>query len=287
MNPVPIRTILSEAVRTLESHSDTPRLDVEILLSHAMGISRAALLARLTDPPDDPVILDRFTRMVRRRQTGEPVMYIVGETDFYGQTFRVRPPVLIPRSETELLVSAALEFLAQRRAESPRVLDLCTGSGCVLLTIKHHCPNCLGAGVDISPAAIALARENAERLGQEVTLLTGDLFEPPELRALAPFDVITANPPYVAFPEWSGLPPDIRLYEDPGALLGGADGLAIIRQILRDAPPWLTSGGLLALELGENQYPVARAFAESAGFTDIRAIRDLAGTERILTALKR
>ena len=287
MSPPSIRTVLAEAVRRLEARSDTPRLDAELLLAHTLGMSRAALLARLGDPLEVPDTLERFQRLLRRRLANEPVMYLLGETAFYGLTIRVRPPVLIPRPETELLAAAALEHLEPCRADTPpRVLDLCTGSGCVLLAVKHHCPDCTAVGVDISPTAIALARENAERFQLEVPLRTGDLFDPPELRALAPFDLITANPPYVALPEWPTLPPDIRLYEDPGALLGGTDGLDLIRRILRDAPIWLAYGGMLALEIGEGQYPAARDAAESAGFTSIRAMRDLAGTERILTAIK-
>jgi len=281
-----IRAILAEAAQLLQPRSDTPRLDAELLLAHALGVSRAALLARLADPVESPEAIERFDRAIRRRQAGEPVAYILENAGFYGLTLRVRPPVLVPRPETELLVSAALDYLEGHRSETPRVLDLCTGSGCVPLAIKHHLPQCACAGVDISPAAIALARENAKCLDLDITLLTGDLFETPGLRDLAPFDVITANPPYVALTEWDSLPLDIRLYEDPGALLGGPDGLDLIRRILRNAPAWLRRAGLLALELGEGQFPTVRTLAETEGFSGIRAIRDLAGTERIFIALK-
>lgn len=284
MRPSTVRDALLEAARALTPHSETPRLDAELLLARAMGRTRAALLARLSDLLEDSGILRQFERMLRRRQAREPVAYILESADFYGLTFRVRPPVLIPRPESELLVSAALEYLEQFRPEQPRLLDLCTGSGCVLLAVKRHHRGCECVGVDISPAAVSLARENAKRLRLKVTLLTGNLFDPPQLRDFAPFHVIVANPPYVALEEWSGLAPDIRLYEDPGALLGGPDGTDILRQIVRAAPGWLTPGGMLAVEMGEDQHGAVREMAKAAGFTDIRLLPDLAGTLRALTA---
>ncbi len=195
--------------------------------------------------------------------------------------------MLIPRPETEHLAEAALAHLAKRPDNAPaaRVLDLCTGTGCVAVTLARHMPTAKLTATDLNPDAAALARENAAHNGVPLRVLEGDLFAalPPDE---PPFDVVVANPPYVEAAEWDGLMPDIRLHEDPAALLAGEDGLDLIRRIIAEAPAHLAPGGLLALEIGETQYPAVAELLAEKGFGDIKPIKDLAGIDRIAVAVK-
>jgi len=271
---------LAEATRILSDVSDTPRLDAELLLAHALGATRSALLARLHEDRPAP----EFESLVERRKAHEPVAHILGEWEFFSLPVYTQRPVLVPRPETEHLVEAVLAFIADRPA---RFLDLCTGTGCVAVAIAVSAPASCGVATDSNPAATALARRNVERHGLEsrVQVYEGDLFD-----ALTPeeaeFDAICANPPYVADAEWDTLAPDIRLHEDPRALKAGPDGLDAIRRIADGAPPWLRPGGLLALEIGDGQYEAVARLLESRGYGDIAFRKDLAGIRRIVTATR-
>ncbi len=189
-----------------------------------------------------------------RRRAGEPVAYLLGVREFYGRPFRVDKRVLIPRPDTETLVEVALER-TKSISLSARVLDLCTGSGCVAITIARERPTMAVIGADISPAALTLARENATRLGAvTLGLAQSDLlqaFDP----ARTKFDLITANPPYIADAEIPTLAVDIHKFEPRLALSGGEDGLDLVRRILVEAPPFLARGGVLAMEIGAGQSP--------------------------------
>lgn len=279
----PLGDILRGAARQLAAVSESPRLDAELLLAHALGGTRSSLLSRL----GDTVPCAAFPPLLARRMAHEPVAYILGTQEFFSLTFIVRPPMLIPRPETEHLVEAALAHLANRPGGAPpaRILDLCTGTGCVAVTLARHAPNTEVTAADLNPDAAALARENAALNNVPLRVLEGDLFD-----ALAPdeppFDAVLANPPYVAESEWDGLMPDIRLHEDPAALLAGKDGLDLVRRIIAAAPAHLASGGLIALEIGETQYPAAAELLAAHGFGDIRAVKDLAGTDRIAAAVR-
>lgn len=271
---------LRAAARGLEAVSDTPRLDAEILLAHALGMSRAKLLAELREPyVDSP-----FEGLLARRMNYEPIAYILGEWEFFSLRFISRAPILVPRPETEHLVEAALEFLHQPVQAPARILDLCTGSGCVAVVLAKHRPDAVVWAVDIHSAAVALAEENAARHGCRVNLAQGDLFEAlPE--GTAPFDVIVANPPYVAEEEWGSLPEVIRRHEDPGALLSGPEGLDCLRRIAQESPRWLRPGGLLAMEMGDEQGTRAMEILEANGFREVNVIPDLAGQDRIVRGL--
>jgi release factor glutamine methyltransferase len=184
----------------------------------------------------------------------------------------------VPRPETEHLVELALERIAGRAL---RVLDLCTGTGCIAVSIATHAPGCTVVATDLNPEAIALARENAAEHGGEVTFYEGDLFN--ALPADNPrFDIIVTNPPYVESGDWDTLPPDIRRYEDPAALLAGHDGLDLIRRIVPESLAWLNPGGHLAIEIGERQYDAAAQIFDAAGFQAIAHTKDLAGIRRII-----
>jgi release factor glutamine methyltransferase len=218
--------------------------------------------------------------LVKRRRTREPVAYILGEREFYGRVFRVDRRVLVPRPDTEALVDVALER-TRKRSMSLRALDLCTGSGCVAITIARERPTARLHATDASKDALAVARENALRLGAyNVSFRESDLYD-----ALEPgdrFDLIVANPPYVASDNIPALMADVREFEPRQALDGGADGLRIVRRVVLGAPDFLVPGGKLALEVGQGQAgAVARALSER-GFLDVAVSRDYARIERVV-----
>lgn len=269
---------LAEAARALADVTETPRLDAELLLAHTLGLTRSQLLARLNTAPDAP----GFDALLARRLAREPVAYILGEWEFFSLPLYVEPPLLVPRPETEHLVEAVLSFVGTAPA---RVLDLCTGTGCVAVAVAHGAPETRVVATDINPQALAVARRNATRhkLLDRIDLYWGDLFEAlPE--GEPPFDAVCGNPPYVEDAAWQGLMLDIRRYEDPAALLAGPDGLDAIRRIVSGAGARLRPGGLLALELGMGQYGAVEGLLRQHGFADVSPRRDLAGIERIAVA---
>lgn len=278
-----VREAVQEAVRRLAAVSETPRLDAELLLAHVLGLTRAQLLARLRDAvPIHPA----FEEAIQRRLNHEPIAYITGTWEFFSMEFAVRAPMLVPRPETEDLVQAALDYCANHffLERGPRILDLCTGTGCVGIALARHDPNASVTACDIAPYAVDLARENAQRHHAAVEYYQGDLFAalPPDA---GPFDVIVSNPPYVAEGEWETLSPVIQKHEDPGALLAGVDGLSLLRRIIDEAPAWLRTGGLLAVEMGETQAREVEALLRGKGYREIIIRHDLAGHPRIAQAL--
>jgi release factor glutamine methyltransferase len=265
---------LAEIAWRLAPVTDTPRYEAELLCAHAQQVTRSALLADLRNA----CAPDLAENLLQRRLKHEPIAYILGTQEFFSLEFIVKPPLLIPRPETEHLVETALDFLSGRPG---RVLDLCTGTGCVGLTIGRELPGCELWLTDKSPTALAVAHDNARQLGVIADFWLGDLYDP-LLEEDAPFDVIVSNPPYVATGEWDDLEPDIREYEDPGALLAGEDGLDIIRRIIAEAPVWLRLGGLLAIEVGETQAEEVQKLMVATSFEDVAAVKDLAGIDRIM-----
>jgi len=278
--PPTLHTLLQTATQRLAAASDSPRLDAELLLAEVLGTSRGRLLARLGEaPPADAA--ERLDALLLRRLDHEPIAYILGTWEFFSLEIITRAPVLVPRPETEHLVEAALAHLQGRTA--PRVLDLCTGTGCVAIAIAKNHPGSQVDAVDLQPHAISLARENVARHNASVTVHDGDLFAalPP---GSGPNHVIVSNPPYIADAEYADLSETIRKHEDPVALLSGHDGLDCVRRILADAPHWLAPGGLLALEIGDTQSEPLQVIAEQMGWREVRYIQDLAGHPRIFTA---
>ena len=253
------------------------RLDARLLLQHATGCSHNDLLAR----PETPVAsaaVQRFMGWVERRADGEPLAYLVGEAEFRGRVFAVSPAVLIPRPETEVLIDLALARL--RGLTAPRILDLGTGSGIVAIALALECRAASVVAVDLSPAAISVARDNAGRLGAAVDFRQGDWFAPV---AGESFDLIVANPPYVAVGDphlmQDGLP-----FEPQLALTAGADGLDDIRRIVAGAPDRLKPGGWLLFEHGHDQGAASRNLMTAAGFKAPSTFPDLAGSDRVSTA---
>jgi release factor glutamine methyltransferase len=275
VNPT-VGRLLEDAARNLAASADLveARREAQILLGHAMGVSRARLSA-YRDDAVDPSAANTFRELVRRRQVGEPVAYLIGRREFYGIEFRVTPDVLIPRADTETLVEAALEKLLE--GAQPDVLDLGTGSGCVALTIAHERPEARVTAVDVSAAALIVARENAASVGVNAEFVQGAWFEELDGRT---FDLIVSNPPYVAAGDPHLQQGDLR-FEPATALASGRDGLADIRIIVADAPAYLREGGWLLFEHGYEQADVCRDLLLDAGFGEVISRADIAGLPRV------
>lgn len=260
------------------------RLDAELIVAQALGIDRVKVIVggdRLLEPGE----LELIRSLFRRRRTAEPVAYLRGYREFYGRNFRVDRRVLVPRPDTEILVQVALERLRGRDLGG-RIVDLCTGSGCVAITLKLERPTIAVDATDLSEGAIAVARDNAQRLGAvwNVRFVTGDLFAP--LGEPSPrYDLIVANPPYIATDEIATLQPDIRDHEPHLALDGGTDGLSIVRRIVDRAPDWLRPGGALAMEIGAGQAPAVEELLRARGFTDVKSTRDYGGHDRVVSGV--
>lgn len=238
------------------ANSPTPHLDARVLAKHALWLGDAELILA-----GDRLITEgerlAIDALIARRMAGEPVSQIVGEKEFFGLMFRLAPGVLSPRPDSETLIEAAIR--RRDKAAALRVLDLGTGTGCLLCALLSVFPQASGVGVDINRRAVELARRNAERLGfgARAAFVEGDWeAAPSEL-----FDIIISNPPYIPEADWAGLAPDVRDYEDPRALFAGPDGLAGYRGVLAAARRRIGPAGLIILELGEGQDGPVRALA--------------------------
>jgi release factor glutamine methyltransferase len=265
---VPVREALDSAVVALSAAGvDTPRLDAEVLLAHALGVDRARLVIDGDRPVEGPAVR-AFQEAVRRRAVGrEPVAYITGVKGFRRLELHVDGRVLIPRPETETLVEAALDL-----PRGARVVDVGTGSGAVALAIADERPDLDVVGTDRSADALAVARANAARLGLEVAFVEGDLL------AGIDADAVVSNPPYVE--DSAPLQPEIARHEPPVALYAGADGLTVIRRLVAQVEA--SAARFVALEVGFGQAGEVGDVLRAAGFADVSARRDLAGIERVV-----
>lgn len=261
---------------------EAARLEADLLVAHGLSVERIALYIDL----DRPLVaseLDAIRKLVERRRKREPMAYILGDRDFYGRSFRVTPAVLVPRPDTETLVERALQRLPGQGGGT--LLDVCTGTGAVAITIAAERPDLSVVASDIDPAALEVARDNAARLGvgERVELRLGDLFaacKPGER-----FAAITANPPYIASHEFDGLEPEVRDFEPRLALDAGPDGLAFYRRIATGAPQHLLAGGALLVEVGIGQAREVCALFEAVGLRELVVTRDLGGVERVVEAV--
>lgn len=281
-----VRKVLEWTTQHLQKHgSETPRLDAEVLLAHARQCRRIELYTNYDEPLSDAVRA-QMRELVQRRANAEPVAYLVGHREFFSLDFAVTPDVLIPRPDTETLV---LELLSRARGmAAPRVLDLCTGSGCIAVSVARNCPAAIVTATDISEGALAVARGNVERhhVSDRVELLQGDLFGP--LPAGTTFDFVASNPPYIPTAEIETLAGDVRRHEPRLALDGGPDGLAFYRRIAAGVGPLLKPGGSLLVEIGSTQDAAVRAlFAEWAELEVRATLKDTAGLPRVVSAKRR
>ena len=281
------RAMLAATRRLAESGSDTPQLDAILLLSFVLGVNKAWLYAHPTRELTESEI-GRYEDLVRRRMRSEPVAYLVGVKPFYGLDIVVDRNVLIPRPETELLVDRVLDYLGSLEGEGRRlsVADVGTGSGAIAVALAANVPELTVYAVDVSDAALAVAAQNVERhgLGGQVQLLSGQLLEP----LPAPVDVIVANLPYIATADLATLPRQVRDYEPVLALDGGADGLAVIADLLATlALPGecskLRPGGRVYLEIGAGQGDAARTLVQDLlPDAEVAIVQDYADLDRLL-----
>jgi release factor glutamine methyltransferase len=273
---VSVAALLAEAAARIAAIGPDvdARRDAQVLLGHVLGVSRAWLVAHGADIAD-PDAAKRLRALVGAREQGQPVAYLTGQREFYGRAFLVSDAVLIPRPDTELLVEAALQRLP---SNDPRaVLDLGTGSGCIALTLARERPATRVTAIDVSPAALDVARLNAEALQANVEFLQGDWFAAVDGRR---FDLIVSNPPYVAEGDPHLACGDVR-FEPGQALVAGTDGLSELRRIVASAPTYLNTGGWLLVEHGHDQGEACEDLLRSAGFSDRLRLTDLAGLPRV------
>lgn len=265
---------LRDAAQRLAASSDTARLDAEVLMAHALGVSRSDLLLRhmRDDAPET------FAALVDRRAAHEPVAYITGHQEFFDLPFAVTPEVLIPRGDSEVLVETALA----EKPDARSVLDCGTGSGALLLAVLANLPQARGTGIDRSPGALAVAQRNAQALGlaDRARMIAADWHAPDWAAALGgPFDLILANPPYVE--EHAALDRSVRAFEPAGALFAGPEGLDDYRILIPLLPALLAPGGLALVEIGHLQAQAVGEIGTRAGLTS-KVYRDLAGRPRVI-----
>lgn len=271
--------VLKAATTRLETGGvDSPRLDAEVLLAHVLGCRRLSLYVDAEKVLPLESIL-KFNELITRRLEKIPVAYLTGTRDFMGLTFAVNESVLIPRPETELLTEGVGEFLRGLGGEV-FFADLGTGSGAIAVSILKFVKTARACAVDMSAEALEVAKFNAQKFHVEdrIEFFCGDLFAPLEGKV---FNAIVSNPPYIPSGELETLQAEVKS-EPRLALDGGQDGLNFYRRIISDAPRFLTTGGLLAVEVGINQAAAVKALMTAANFIDVEIFKDLAGLERIV-----
>jgi release factor glutamine methyltransferase len=270
---VTVGEAIRAAAETLGDASDTARLDAELLMAHALGITRSDMLLRAMRDPAPA----SFAALVERRAGHEPVAYITGSQEFYGLPFIVTPATLIPRGDSETLVEAALAA----KPDAARVLDLGTGSGALLLAVLAHCREAQGVGIDRSPEALAVAARNAEALGlrPQAHFREGDWHGEGWADSLGPFDLILCNPPYVE--SAATLDPQVREFEPASALFAGPEGLDDYRILIPQIRALMDPQAVAVFEIGANQADAVSTLAAGAGFS-VTLHRDLAGRPRAL-----
>ncbi len=273
-SPVTVAGLLGSAAGRLAASSPSPRADAELLLCHSLGWSRARLFSEAAQAMAGDIRAG-FETLLARRLAGEPVAYLTGERGFWTLDLRVNRHVLIPRPETELVVERALALVSG--TESRRVLDLGTGSGAIALALAGECPPWRISAIEQCSEALAVARDNGERLGLAVEWHTGSWFEPLHGQR---FDLIVSNPPYVAAGDPHLSRGDLR-FEPTAALTAGTEGLDALRRIVTGAPDHLLPGGWLILEHGYDQADAVQDLLRSRGFRQIASHRDLGGQPRV------
>ena len=249
-------------------------LDARLLLEFICHTDRNALYAHGDQEIEEEKMQD-FLQLIEKRAVHIPLQHLTGEQNFMGLDFLVNEHVLIPRQDTEILVEEIMRDLH----DGIRILDMCTGSGCILLSLLHYSNDCSGVGVDVSEDALAVARQNVDRLAEkQAVFIQSDLFEKVE----GSFDLIVSNPPYIRSQEIAGLMPEVREHEPHLALDGKDDGLHFYREIIKGAMPHLKRGGQLFFEIGYDQGEAVQALLAANGYTEIAVVKDYAGLDRVV-----
>lgn len=251
--------------------------DARLLLETICGTDRNTLLVH-GERPLSREEESKYQDWIQKRAQHIPLQHLTGEQEFMGLTFLVNEHVLIPRQDTEILV----EEVMREMTDGSRILDMCTGSGCILLSLLHYSNDCLGTGADLSREALAVARENARRLGIQACFLCSDLFDKIEDK----YDIIVSNPPYIQTGVIGGLMDEVRLHEPLSALDGGEDGLVFYRKILEGCGKHLVRGGSLYFEIGYDQGGAVKGLMEKYGFSQVRVVKDFAGLDRVVSGLR-
>ena len=260
---------------------DAPALTADLLTGFALGWDRVRILSHPEQEIDDAA-RELVRDLVRRRAGGEPLQYLTGEQEFYGLAFRVTPAVLVPRPETEFLVEQAIALMRRRASAGVRFADIGTGSGCIAVSVARHVPGALGWAVDISAAALAVARENARRHGvaDRIRFVRSDFLACfPEKPCV---DFVLCNPPYVALDDYDSLPPEVKNHEPHEALFGGPTGMDPVRRLVPEAAARLAAGGSLLLEAGAGQAEEIARLMENEGLSLHPVVNDLQGIPRCL-----
>ena len=286
-----LREAYEYSLKTLEEKAlPEPGPDTYLILEKVCGAGRSDIHVH----GDRELLSEQETRLkevLKKRILRIPLQQILGETEFMGLPFKVTDQVLCPRQDTETLVEEAMRYLQ----DGYRILDLCTGSGCILLSLLRYSNDTTGIGVDLSETALLVAKENGENLGlgDRAVFLQGDLFSALKEKAAAEsateklqFELITSNPPYIPTADIQTLMPEVRDHEPRMALDGEADGLAFYRRIIPEALSYLCGGGMLFLEIGADQGEAVSGLMKEAGYHDIQVIRDLAGLDRVVLGTK-
>lgn len=253
-------------------------LDARLLLEHVCGTDRTVLLAN-GDMELTPEQEKAYFPLIKKRSTHIPLQHLTGIQGFMGLDFCVSADVLIPRADTETLVEEVMKELH----DGMRILDMCTGSGCILLSLLHYSNDCEGVGADISEPALEIAKKNMKRLKLDAEFVKSDLFENIE----GVFDIIVSNPPYIRTCEIEELMPEVRDHDPFIALNGREDGISFYREIIKDSDGYIKQGGLLAFEIGQDQGKAVRDLMCSAGFTDVEVVKDLCGNDRVVKGRKK
>ena len=251
-------------------------LDAWYLLEYVTGISRTMYYLKQAEPAEEQAV-ERYFDCISRRAQRIPLQHITGEQEFMGLPFIVNEHVLIPRQDTEILVEEALSHLSGNE----RVLDMCTGSGCILISLEHYRKGIRAVGADISDEALQVAKRNAESLNADVTFLKSDLFEQVAER----YDLIVSNPPYIRTKAIEELEEEVRLHDPMIALDGKEDGLYFYRKITEKSRKHLKQGGWLLFEIGYDQGEDVAKMMEKAGFTEVTVKKDLAGLDRVVSGM--
>lgn len=252
---------------------DEAALDARLLLEYVCDTDRNTLLVHGERPVSEEE-QSRYEEYIEKRERHVPLQYITGEQEFMGLSFQVNENVLIPRQDTEILTEEALRELS----DGMDVLDMCTGSGCILLSLLKYTNDCHGVGVDISEKALEVAEENNRRLGKDAVFLQSNLFEKVEGK----FDVIVSNPPYIRSDVIPTLMEEVKTYEPMSALDGREDGLYFYREIVKQAGGYLNRGGKLFFEIGCEQAEDVSKLLTDAGYKEVQVVKDLAGLDRVV-----